>query len=67
MEKETSDLKNALQKEIKHRESDRDNFQAQIKKLEKEARDERKELHDLIDKERDERANQAKEMDDYFR
>merc|ERR1712141_583463 len=67
LEKETSDLKNALQKEIKDRESDRDNFQAQIKKLEKEARDERKELHDLIDKERDERANQAKEMDDYFR
>ena len=56
-----------MQKEIKDRESDRDNFQAQIKKLDKEARDERKELHDLIDKERDERANQAKEMDDYFR
>ena len=44
LEKETTALKDALQNEIKARETDRDNFQAQLEKLENDARNERKEL-----------------------
>ena len=56
-----------MQNEIKARETDRDNFQAQLEKLENDARNERNDLQNQLDKERDERINQAKEMDDYFR
>ena len=63
LEKETSSLKDALKDEIKARELDRDNFQAKLDKLEQEAKDERVELQKQLDKERDERTNQAKEMD----
>ena len=60
-------MKDALQNEIKARESDRDNFQAQLEKLENDSRKERNELQNQLDKERNDRINQAKEMDDYFR
>ena len=67
LEKETSSLKDALKDEIKAREIDRDNFQAQLHKLEKEAKNERNELQKQLDMEREERTNQAKEMNEYFR
>ena len=67
LEKETSSLKDALNDEIKARELDRDNFQSQLGKIEKEAQNERNELQRLLDKEREERINQANEMDTYFR